>query len=106
MKVEKNKIIFAGVLAIIFLFLISYSVMLMEDEDNDEQEDCIVEESVTFTFSHRRHHAMEECDLKPENDCHEICPQPHRPAAFGPCLQCPFCRGGGKKGGRHFPAED
>ena len=29
MKVEKNKIIFAGVLAIIFLFLISYSVMLM-----------------------------------------------------------------------------
>ena len=36
MKVEKNKIIFAGVLAIIFLFLISYSVMLMEDEDNDE----------------------------------------------------------------------
>ncbi|KAA2218727.1 conjugative transposon protein TraM [Maribacter flavus] len=36
MKVEKNKIIFAGVLAIISLFLISYSVMLMEDEDNDE----------------------------------------------------------------------
>ncbi|MBP2831802.1 conjugative transposon protein TraM [Aquimarina sp. U1-2] len=36
MKVEKNKIIFAGVLAIIFLFLISYSVMLMEDEDSDE----------------------------------------------------------------------
>ena len=36
MKVEKNKIIFSGVLAIIFLFLISYSVMLMEDEDNDE----------------------------------------------------------------------
>lgn len=36
MKVEKNKIIFAGVLAIIFLFLISYSVMLMEDEDKDE----------------------------------------------------------------------
>ena len=36
MKVEKNKIIFAGVLAIIFLFLISYSVMLIEDEDNDE----------------------------------------------------------------------
>lgn len=36
MKIEKNKIIFAGVLAIIFLFLISYSVMLMEDEDSDE----------------------------------------------------------------------
>jgi len=36
MKVEKNKIIFTGVLAIIFLFLISYSVMLMKDEDNDE----------------------------------------------------------------------
>ena len=36
MKVEKNKIIFAGVLAIIFLFLISYSGMLMEDEDGDE----------------------------------------------------------------------
>lgn len=35
MKIEKNKIIFAGVLAIIFLFLISYSVMLMEDEDSD-----------------------------------------------------------------------
>lgn len=36
MKIEKNKIIFAGVLAIIFLFLISYSVMLMEDEDSNE----------------------------------------------------------------------
>ncbi|PRX57359.1 conjugative transposon protein TraM [Flagellimonas meridianipacifica] len=35
MKVEKNKIIFAAVLAVIFLFLIAYSVMLMDDEDAD-----------------------------------------------------------------------
>ena len=35
MKVEKNKIVFAAVLAVIFLFLISYLVMLMEDEDTE-----------------------------------------------------------------------
>ncbi|WP_422858620.1 conjugative transposon protein TraM [Flagellimonas sp. S174] len=33
MKVEKNKIIFAAVLAVIFLFLIAYSVMLIDDEE-------------------------------------------------------------------------
>ena len=37
MKIEKNKIVFAAVLAVIFLFLISYSVMVMgEDESENE----------------------------------------------------------------------
>tara|TARA_R110002020_G_scaffold29940_2_gene94471 strand:+ start:1359 stop:2288 length:930 start_codon:yes stop_codon:yes gene_type:complete len=37
MKVEKNKIVFAAVLAVIFIFLISYSVMVMgDDESNNE----------------------------------------------------------------------
>ena len=37
MKVEKNKIVFAAVLAVIFIFLISYSVMVMgEDESENE----------------------------------------------------------------------
>ena len=35
MKVQKNKIVFASVLAIIFIFLISYSVMVMGDDDNE-----------------------------------------------------------------------
>lgn len=37
MKVEKNKIVFATVLAVIFIFLISYSIMVMGD-DNSENE--------------------------------------------------------------------
>lgn len=37
MKVEKNKIVFAAVLAVIFIFLISYSIMVMgDDESNNE----------------------------------------------------------------------
>ena len=32
MKVEKNKIVFAAVLAVIFLFLISYSVMKVKQK--------------------------------------------------------------------------
>ena len=37
MKVEKNKIVFAAVLAVIFIFLISYSVMLMGDDDSENE---------------------------------------------------------------------
>lgn len=37
MKIEKNKIVFAAVLAVIFLFLISYSVMVMGDNDSENE---------------------------------------------------------------------
>ena len=37
MKVEKNKIVFAAVLAVIFIFLISYSVMVMGDDKSDNE---------------------------------------------------------------------
>jgi len=37
MKVEKNKIVFAAVLAVIFIFLISYSVMVMGDDENENE---------------------------------------------------------------------
>jgi len=33
MKVEKNKIVFAAVLVVVFIFLISYSVMVMGDDE-------------------------------------------------------------------------
>ncbi|AWH75484.1 conjugal transfer protein TraM [Dokdonia sp. Dokd-P16] len=33
MKIEKNKIVFASVLAVIFIFLIAYSMLLMGDDD-------------------------------------------------------------------------
>ena len=36
MKIEKNKIVFASVLGVIFVFLISYSMMVMGDDDNDD----------------------------------------------------------------------
>jgi len=35
MKIEKNKIVFIAVLAIVFIFLISYSVMVMGNDDNE-----------------------------------------------------------------------
>ena len=37
MKVEKNKIVFAAVLSVIFLFLISYSVMVMGDDESENE---------------------------------------------------------------------
>tara|TARA_R100000789_G_C3013785_1_gene151950 strand:+ start:429 stop:1358 length:930 start_codon:yes stop_codon:yes gene_type:complete len=37
MKVEKNKIVFAAVLAVIFIFLISYSVMVMGDDETETE---------------------------------------------------------------------
>ena len=37
MKVEKNKIVFASVLAVIFIFLISYSMMVMGDDESDNE---------------------------------------------------------------------
>ena len=37
MKVEKNKIVFAAVLAVIFIFLISYSVMVMGDDKSENE---------------------------------------------------------------------
>jgi hypothetical protein len=35
MKIEKNKIVFAAVLAVILLFLISYSIMVMGDDNSE-----------------------------------------------------------------------
>ncbi len=37
MKVEKNKIVFAAVLAVIFIFLISYSMMVMGDDESKNE---------------------------------------------------------------------
>ncbi|MAD96790.1 MAG: conjugal transfer protein TraM [Flavobacteriaceae bacterium] len=37
MKIEKNKIVFAAVLAVIFIFLISYSMMVMGDDENENK---------------------------------------------------------------------
>ncbi len=37
MKIEKNKIVFAAVLAVIFLFLISYSLMVMGDDESENK---------------------------------------------------------------------
>jgi len=37
MKVEKNKIVFAAVLALLFIFLISYSLMIMGDDDSENE---------------------------------------------------------------------
>ena len=37
MKIEKNKIVFAAVLAVIFIFLISYSMMVMGDDENENE---------------------------------------------------------------------
>ncbi|AXT62431.1 conjugative transposon protein TraM [Aquimarina sp. AD10] len=37
MKVEKNKIVFAAVLAVIFIFLISYSVMIIGDDESENE---------------------------------------------------------------------
>ncbi|HEA30022.1 MAG TPA: conjugative transposon protein TraM [Leeuwenhoekiella sp.] len=37
MKIEKNKIVFATVLAIIFIFLISYSIMVMGEDESENK---------------------------------------------------------------------
>ncbi|WP_026753004.1 conjugative transposon protein TraM [Sediminibacter sp. Hel_I_10] len=37
MKIEKNKIVFGSVLAVIFIFLISYSIMIMGDDDTENE---------------------------------------------------------------------
>jgi len=37
MKVEKNKIVFAAVLAVILIFLISYSIMVMGDDESENE---------------------------------------------------------------------
>ncbi len=37
MKVEKNKIVFSAVLAVIFIFLISYSVLVMGDDESENE---------------------------------------------------------------------
>lgn len=44
MKIEKNKIVFAAVLAVICIFLISYSMMVMGDDesDNDNLEQTLI----------------------------------------------------------------
>lgn len=44
MKIEKNKIVFAAVLAVIFIFLISYSIMVMggNESENENLEQTLV----------------------------------------------------------------
>ncbi|MDP5060652.1 MAG: conjugative transposon protein TraM [Maribacter sp.] len=44
MKIEKNKIVFAAVIVVIFIFLISYSMMLMGDDEseNDNLEQTLI----------------------------------------------------------------
>ncbi|MGO3719353.1 MAG: conjugative transposon protein TraM [Mesonia hippocampi] len=37
MKIEKNKIVFAAVLAVVFIFLISYSIMVMSDDESENE---------------------------------------------------------------------
>ena len=37
MKIEKNKIVFSAVLAVIFIFLISYSVLVMGDDESENE---------------------------------------------------------------------
>lgn len=37
MKIEKNKIVFGSVLAVIFIFLISFSVMVMGDDESENE---------------------------------------------------------------------
>ncbi len=37
MKIEKNKIVFSAVLAVIFIFLISYSMMVMGDDEEETE---------------------------------------------------------------------
>ena len=37
MKVEKNKIVFAAVLAVLFIFLISYSILIMGDDESENK---------------------------------------------------------------------
>ncbi|WP_047419622.1 conjugative transposon protein TraM [Cellulophaga sp. Hel_I_12] len=37
MKIEKNKIVFAAVLAVIFIFLISYSLMVIGDDESENE---------------------------------------------------------------------
>lgn len=37
MKIEKNKIVFAAVLAVIFIFLISYSIMVMGNDESETE---------------------------------------------------------------------
>ena len=37
MKIEKNKIVFGAVIAVILLFLISYSLMIMGDDESESQ---------------------------------------------------------------------
>ena len=37
MKIEKNKIVFAAVLAVVFIFLISYSIMVMGNDESENE---------------------------------------------------------------------
>ncbi|MEO2070889.1 MAG: conjugative transposon protein TraM [Zunongwangia sp.] len=36
MKIEKNKIVFVSVLAVVVIFLISYSMMILDDDENED----------------------------------------------------------------------
>jgi len=37
MKIQKNKVVFASVLALVIIFIISYSMMIMDDGDNENE---------------------------------------------------------------------
>jgi len=37
MKIEKNKIVFAAVLAVVLIFIVSYSIMVMGDDESDNK---------------------------------------------------------------------
>lgn len=37
MKIEKNKIVFAAILAVILMFIISYTLMIMDEDDSEDE---------------------------------------------------------------------
>lgn len=37
MKIEKNKVVFAAVLAVILMFIISYTLMIMDEDDSEDE---------------------------------------------------------------------
>ncbi|HEA30718.1 MAG TPA: conjugative transposon protein TraM [Leeuwenhoekiella sp.] len=67
MKIEKNKIVFAAVLAVIFLFLISYSVMVMGDDESGNEN--LKETSVPALEEHQKEY---DSKLDAINDLKEV----------------------------------
>ncbi|MCP9200579.1 conjugative transposon protein TraM [Gramella sp. GC03-9] len=46
MKIEKSKIVFASVLAVVVLFIVAYSFTIMSDNDNDNEKDNLRQTTV------------------------------------------------------------